>query len=265
MKIAAVAAIAIIAVAGVAIFVMNDDSGDSDKFKIMDVNGVDATIDNVVKGDYVLQRNLLLATKGTPSGAAADLINYVLSAEGQKIVEENDYIAANSSAPAYKSTLDKNTNYTIAIQGSTTVAPIMAAVEEAYEKINPNVKISMTANGSGTGAAAAIDGTADIGMLSRDLKPSEKTEGGLVETIIGKDGIAILVNNSVNGVTNLTLEQIAKIYSGEYTNWNQLGGEDHKIVGLRQGGILRNPRSVRGDPHPESIRIQLEVCDQRHG
>ena len=229
MKIAAVAAIAIIAIAGVAVFMMNSDDGKDDaKFEIMNVEGVDATVDNVVNGSYTLQRGLILATKGTASGAVADLISYVLSAEGQAIVEDNDYSAVDSSAPAYKSTIDDKTSYSITIQGSTTVNPIMMAVEEEYEKIHPNVRISITANGSGTGAAAAIDGTADIGMLSRDLKTSE-TDAGLVPTVIGKDGIAIIVNKSVTGIDNLTLDQIAKIYDGTYTNWNQLGGVDHAI------------------------------------
>lgn len=229
MKIAAVAAIAIIAIAGVAVFMMNSDDGKDDaKFEIMNVEGVDATVDNVVNGSYTLQRGLILATKGTASGAVADLISYVLSAEGQAIVEDNDYIAVDSSAPAYKSTIDDKTSYSITIQGSTTVNPIMMAVEEEYEKIHPNVRISITANGSGTGAAATIDGTADIGMLSRDLKTSE-TDAGLVPTVIGKDGIAIIVNKSVTGIDNLTLDQIAKIYDGTYTNWNQLGGVDHAI------------------------------------
>ncbi|WP_400250127.1 extracellular solute-binding protein [Methanomethylophilus alvi] len=229
MKIAAVAAIAIIAIAGVAVFMMNSDDGKDDaKFEIMNVEGVDATVDNVINGSYTLQRGLILATKGTASGAVADLISYVLSAEGQAIVEDNDYIAVDSSAPAYKSTIDDKTSYSITIQGSTTVNPIMMAVEEEYEKIHPNVRISITANGSGTGAAAAIDGTADIGMLSRDLKTSE-TDAGLVPTVIGKDGIAIIVNKSVTGIDNLTLDQIAKIYDGTYTNWNQLGGVDHAI------------------------------------
>lgn len=229
MKIAAVAAIAIIAIAGVAVFMMNSDDGKDDaKFEIMNVEGVDATVDNVINGSYTLQRGLILATKGTASGAVADLISYVLSAEGQAIVEDNDYIAVDSSAPAYKPTIDDKTSYSITIQGSTTVNPIMMAVEEEYEKIHPNVRISITANGSGTGAAAAIDGTADIGMLSRDLKTSE-TDAGLVPTVIGKDGIAIIVNKSVTGIDNLTLDQIAKIYDGTYTNWNQLGGVDHAI------------------------------------
>ncbi len=227
MKITAVAAVAVIAIAAVAVYTMNSSDKNSG-YEISDVEGVEATIDNVVNGTYTLQRSLLLATKGTATGAVADLISYVLSAEGQKIVEDNGYIAVNSSASAYKSTIDDKTSYSITIQGSTTVNPIMMAVEEAYEDLHPNVKISITANGSGTGAKAAIDGSADIGMLSRDLKSSE-TSAGLVPTAIGKDGIAIIYNKSVTGVDNLTFDQIAKIYDGTYTNWNQLGGNDHAI------------------------------------
>lgn len=116
---------------------------------------------------------------------------------------------------------------TIVIQGSTTVAPIMLAIESVYEE-NNNVDLQITANGSGAGAAAAINGTADLAMLSRNLKASEIT-AGLEETIIGMDGIAIIFNSSVTGVTNLTLEQAAQIFSGEITNWSEVGGNNLSI------------------------------------
>ena len=117
----------------------------------------------------------------------------------------------------------------ISINGSTTVNPIMMSVEEKYEGIHSNISISITATGSGTGAAAAINGTADIAMLSRDLSASE-ISSGLVSTTIGKDGIAVIINTTGTTVDGLTLEQIAKIYDGTYTNWNQLGGDDKSIV-----------------------------------
>jgi ABC-type phosphate transport system substrate-binding protein len=106
---------------------------------------------------------------------------------------------------------DDKTNVTV--QGSTTVNPIMEAVESAYEGLHGDVNINITANGSGAGAAAAIDGNADIAMLSRDLKDSE-TSSGLVATVIAKDGIAIIINSGVTGVTSLTIQQIADIYDG---------------------------------------------------
>jgi phosphate transport system substrate-binding protein len=116
---------------------------------------------------------------------------------------------------------------TIVIQGSTTVAPVMLAIESIYEEEN-NVDLQITANGSGAGAAAAINGTADLAMLSRDLKESE-VSAGLEQTIIGMDGIAIIFNSSVTGVTNLTMLQAAQIFSGEITNWSEVGGNNLKI------------------------------------
>ena len=118
---------------------------------------------------------------------------------------------------------------TITIQGPTTVAPYMLAVEEVYEQ-KYNVDLQISANGSGTGASAAINKTADLAMLSRDLKTAEK-DSGLVQTVIGIDGIMAIINTSAN-VSNLTLAQLEKIFSGEYTKWNDgdLGGNDQKIV-----------------------------------
>ncbi len=115
---------------------------------------------------------------------------------------------------------------TVSIQGSTTVSPYMLKVQEVYEKEN-NVTLNITSNGSGTGAAAAINGNADIAMLSRDLKTAE-VDAGLVETVIGIDGIMAIVNSDT-GVTDLTVAQLEKIFSGEYTNWNQVGGNDLSI------------------------------------
>lgn len=138
-------------------------------------------------------------------------------------------VAAGVSVYALNSHNNQNAGEqtTITVNGSTTVNPIMLTVKEKYELKYPSVTIQISATGSGAGAAAAIAGTAEIAMLSRDLSASEQSSG-LVPHIIGKDGIAIIVNNSVT-VTDLTLEQVAKIYSGEYTNWNQVGGADHAI------------------------------------
>lgn len=114
----------------------------------------------------------------------------------------------------------------IAISGSTTVSPYMLEVKGVYEK-NHNVVLQITSNGSGTGAAAAINGTADLAMLSRDLKSAEK-EQGLVQYNIGMDGIMAIVNNNT-GVTNLTLAQLAGIFSGKITNWKDVGGNDAPV------------------------------------
>ena len=118
----------------------------------------------------------------------------------------------------------KNTNESITITGSTTVQPLMAEFQEEFENYSDLV-LNITGGGSGAGVTAAQNGTADIGMLSRDLKSSET---GLTPTTIAKDGVVMLVDKN-SGVKELSIEQLAKIYSGEYTNWNQVGGSDLSI------------------------------------
>lgn len=115
---------------------------------------------------------------------------------------------------------------TINIAGSTSVQPLAEELAQAYMAKHRNVKIFVQGGGSGAGIKAAMTGTADIGTSSRELKPEE---AGLHETIIAKDGIAIVVNKA-NSIDNLTIEQLQKIYSGEVSNWKEVGGPNQKIV-----------------------------------
>lgn len=110
--------------------------------------------------------------------------------------------------------------------GSTSVQPIAEELAQEYMAINRGVQIAVQGGGSGAGIKAAAEGTADIGTSSRELKEEEK---GLYETVIARDGIAIVVNKE-NPITNLSFEQIQKIYTGEYTNWSQVGGPDMRIT-----------------------------------
>ena len=185
---------------------------------ISKLNGVEATEDHVKDGTYTIQRNLVLATKGTPTGLASNIIDWILGAEGQKLLKEKGFINIRSTDTSAQ---------TIAIQGSTTVAPYMLKVQETYEQKFGNITLNMTANGSGTGASAAINKTADLAMLSRDLKSAE-VASGLVQTTIGIDGIMAIVNKDA-GVSDLTTQQLADIFSGKVTNWNQVGGNDKTI------------------------------------
>lgn len=123
---------------------------------------------------------------------------------------------------------DKNESVTLNVAGSTTIQPMMVELQEEFEKY-ADVTMNVTGGGSGVGASSTINGTADIGMCSRDLKQSE-INSGLVSHMIAKDGVAVIINASVTGVTNLTLEQVAKIYNGEITNWDQVGGNSQKIA-----------------------------------
>ena len=118
---------------------------------------------------------------------------------------------------------------TISIAGSTTVLPVAQAAAEEYMNQHSNADIQVSGGGSGVGATSVIGGTADIGMLSRDLKASEKEGNTLKEFVVGKDGIA-LVGHPSNTVADLSLEQVKAIYQGEITNWKEVGGADSEIV-----------------------------------
>lgn len=119
---------------------------------------------------------------------------------------------------------------TLTVTGSTTVLPIAQAAAEAYMEIDKYADIQVSGGGSGHGVQAVGTGAADIGMASRDLKDSEKTEyPGLVQHVIAGDGIALIVYKD-NPVNSLTLAQIKAIYKGEITNWNEVGGDDMEIV-----------------------------------
>ena len=118
---------------------------------------------------------------------------------------------------------------TISIAGSTTVLPVAQAAAEEYMNQHSNADIQVSGGGSGVGATSVIGGTADIGMLSRDLKASEKEGNTLKEFVVGKDGIA-LVGHPSNTASDLSLEQVKAIYQGTITNWKDVGGADSEIV-----------------------------------
>ena len=119
--------------------------------------------------------------------------------------------------------------------GSTSMADVMAVLQETFKEINPDVTVNYSGTGSGAGIEAVLAGTVDIGLSSRALKDEEKANGA-VENIVALDGVAIVVNPA-NGVEDLTVEQIAQIFTGEITNWKELGGEDLEIAVLgRESG-----------------------------
>ena len=117
---------------------------------------------------------------------------------------------------------------TVNLNGSTSMQKLANALKEGFMTANPGVVVNVEFTGSGTGIQAAIDGTTDIGNSSRALK-EEELNGGLVENIVAIDGIAVIVNKSVTA-TDITSEQLAKIYTGEITDWSELGGKDEPIV-----------------------------------
>ena len=184
----------------------------NDTVKAVTVDGVEATVDNVKSGDYTLSRPFNIATKGEPTGVAADFISFIMSADGQAIVGE-DYITVNDNAEAFTS--DGSSGH-ITVGGSSSVSPVMEQLIEAYKAVNPNAQIDLQTSDSTSGMTGAMDGTFAIGMASRELKDEEAAE--LTGTAIALDGIAVIVNTA-NTVDNLTMDQIRSIYVGETTDW----------------------------------------------
>ena len=133
-----------------------------------------------------------------------------------------------STGSAGSASSNGNKEVTIAVSGSTSVGRLMEKVAKAYEAKNSNVSIEINQVGSSAGIKDTINGVAELGMSSRDLKDEEKASGA-EGTAIAYDGIAVIVNPA-NKVTNLTLEQLKDVYTGKITNWKDLGGEDGQIV-----------------------------------
>lgn len=117
---------------------------------------------------------------------------------------------------------------TVNTDGSTSMESVVKALGEAFMEMNPEVTVNYSGTGSGTGIQSTIDGTCDLGLSSRALKDEEKTNGA-VENIVALDGVAVVINPA-NGVEDLTVEQIAQIFTGEITNWSELGGTDGEIA-----------------------------------
>lgn len=128
----------------------------------------------------------------------------------------------------------------VALNGSTSMEKVVGALGEQFMADNSGVSVTYDATGSGAGIEAASSGSADIGLSSRALK-DEETASGLVGTTVALDGIAVIVN-PVSGVEDLTVEQIAKIFTGEITDWSQLGGESGTIscIGREAGSGTRD-------------------------
>ena len=184
--------------------------------KALKVDGAEATAANVKSGIYKISRPFNIATKGTVSEVTQDFINYILSEDGQKIVESNGYISQGNSG-AFTS---NGASGKIVVAGSSSVTPVMEKLLEAYQKVNTGAKIELQESDSTTGMTAAIDGTCDIGMASRELKDSEKSDG-LTNQVIALDGIAVIVNNK-NSASNITSEQVKAIFTGETTDWSNV-------------------------------------------
>ena len=188
----------------------------NDTVKALKIDGAEATVENIKSGSYKISRPFNIATKDKVSEVTQDFIDYIMSADGQAVIEENGYISA-SDAAAYSGSKPSGK---IKIAGSSSVTPVMEKLKEAYLKVNTNAEIEIQQNDSTTGMTSAIEGICDIGMASRELKDTE-TAKGIKGTTIALDGIAVIVNKD-NKAEDLTSEQVMKIYTGEITKWSDV-------------------------------------------
>ena len=185
--------------------------------KAVSVDGNAATVEGIKDGSYTLARPFVVTTFGEVGEIAQDFLNYIMSAEGQAIINEEGYIAIDDAAAAYAAA---GVSGEITVGGSSSVTPVMEKLAEAYMALNPDVTVIVQQSDSTTGVTGTIEGTVDLGMASRALK-AEEEEQGVVGTTIAMDGIAVIVNLE-NDTENLTTEQIMNIYTGAITDWSEL-------------------------------------------
>ncbi len=188
----------------------------NDTVKAVKIDGVEAGVANIKNGSYSIYRPFNIAIKDGISDVAQDFINYILSAEGQAVIEGAGYITVSENG-AFAS---NGASGKITVTGSSSVSPVMQKLKEAYVAVNANAEIEILTSDSSTGMSNAIEGICDIGMASRAVKDSEK-EKGLTEITIANDGVAVIVNKE-NPVESMTKSQVEQIYTGAVTNWSDI-------------------------------------------
>lgn len=188
----------------------------NDTVKALKVDGVEATAANVKNSSYKIARPFNIATKGDPTGVADDFIKFIMSEDGQKVVEDNGYIS-NSNTGKFTTS---GAAGKISVGGSSSVTPVMEKLKEAYIKVNSAAQLEIQQSDSTTGMTSTIDGAYDIGMASRELKDSELS-AGLKPQVIAMDGIAVIVNKD-NALDDISSDSVMKIYTGEITKWSEI-------------------------------------------
>ena len=188
----------------------------NDTVKAAKIDGVEATVDNINTGSYMISRPFNIASKEGMSALAQDFTDFIMSSNGQDIIEANGYIRVEDTG-AYSGTKPSGK---IVVGGSSSVSPVMEKLIEGYLVINASADIELQTSDSSTGMKNTIDGVCDIGMASRELKASEH-DAGLTDITLAMDGIAVIINNG-SPTDNLTKEQVRQIFTGEITNWSEI-------------------------------------------
>ena len=189
----------------------------NDTVKAVAIDGVEPTASHVKDGSYAIARPFNIVTTDNPSPEAADFISYIMSSDGQAVVEGEGYVAVDDSASPYQAS---GVAGKIVVAGSSSVTPVMEKLAEAYQAVNPGATVEVQQSDSTTGVNMAVEGTCDIGMASRDLKDSE-TAAGAASTAIAQDGIAVIVSPG-SSVDSLTTDQVRDIFAGTIANWGDV-------------------------------------------
>ena len=188
----------------------------NDTVKAVKIDGAEATAENVADDTYKVARPFNIVTGDKLSDAAQDFINYIMSSDGQDIIEKEGYIKVDEKAEAYKAGDAKGK---VVVMGSSSVGPVMEKLAEAYQKTNKNITVEVQVSDSTTGINSATEGVCDIGMASRELKDEEAAE--LDSQVIATDGIAVIVNKA-NTTDELSGDQVKAIYTGEALTWDEV-------------------------------------------
>jgi phosphate transport system substrate-binding protein len=182
--------------------------------KALNIDGTAPSIANVESGAYTVSRPFNIAVKGNASAAAGDFITFILSREGQEVIARGYIPVVPTAAPYAGSSSGR-----VVLAGSSSVTPVMEQLREAYLARNPAAAIEIQMSDSSTGIKAAIDGTCDIGMASRELSDTEKAQ--LTPTVIAIDGIAVIVHPG-NSLSGLSSAQVKQVFTGELSSWDRL-------------------------------------------
>lgn len=187
-------------------------------------------LSTVIQKEQNKQKGVLKMKKLTCLGLSIVMALSMLAGCGNSNTGDttSDQSSTGSNNATTSSTTETTLSGVVNTNGSTSMESVMKILGEAFHEMNPNVEVKYNGSGSGSGVTSAIDGTADLGLASRELT-AEEQEQGAVAHVVALDGVAVVVNPE-NGVENLTVDQIAQIFKGEITNWKDLGGEDMEIA-----------------------------------
>lgn len=189
----------------------------NDTIKVAEIDGVTASAENVENGTYKIVRPFNICAKdGEENAVAQDFIKFIMSADGQEVVAGEGYVAVEDTG-AFESSKPEGS---IVVGGSTSVTPVMEKLIEKYKTVNDAADIEIQTTDSSTGVSLTVSGTYDIGMVSRELKDEEISQG-VSQTTIAKDGVAVIINNE-NPATGFTSDQIKQIFTGEITKWEEV-------------------------------------------